>query len=189
MKLVKYPNLTLFGFSILAAVVLAWLGIFERIFSGLGELGYLGAFIAGVILPFTFAAPMATVSFFYLGEFYNPVAVALWGGLGAVLADLLIFYFFKGGFFKELEVIWGKHGQLNHPRRHAFLVGLFHTKLFHFISLFTAGLLILSPFPDEIGIAVFTYYKLPIKKLVPLSFLLNSIGIWIIVGAGYLAAQ
>ena len=188
MKL-KYPNLTFFGLSILAAVVLVWLGFFEKFFSGLGELGYFGAFIAGAIMPFTFAAPMATVSFFYLGEFYNPVGVALWGGLGAVVADLLIFSFFKGGIFKELEEIWQEHSRHNHPWRHAFLVGLFHTKLFHFISLFTAGLLILSPFPDEIGIAVFAYYKLPLKKLVPLSFLMNSIGIWIIVGVGYLAAH
>ncbi len=188
MKL-KYPSLTFFGLSILVSIILVWLGVFKEFFSGLGELGYLGAFIAGAIMPFTFTAPMATVSFFYLGEFYNPVAVALWGGLGAVVGDLLIFSFFKGGIFKELEEIWQNHRHHDHPWRHAFLVGLFQTKIFHFVSLFTAGLLILSPFPDEIGIAVFAYYKLPLKKLAPFSFLLNSIGIWIIVGIGYLAAQ
>jgi hypothetical protein len=179
-----YPNLVLFLFSIGLTIILARLGFFQFLVH-LPSLGYLGAFISGLLLPFTFAAPLATAGFFYLGALDNFWLVALLGGLGALLSDLLIFSFFQGGLFRELEAIWHNHGRrlLNKD----YFVKLFHTKPFYFISLFTAALIILSPFPDELGIAILAYYRVRPARFVPLSFLLNSLGIWLVVGIGYMA--
>ncbi|MCR4260875.1 MAG: hypothetical protein NUV96_00815, partial [Candidatus Colwellbacteria bacterium] len=68
---IKYPNLTLLGLSVVVAIVLTRFDVFDRTFGVLGDFGYLGAFIAGVLFPITFTSPIAAFAFFYLGEHYN----------------------------------------------------------------------------------------------------------------------
>ena len=46
MKLiVKYPNLTLLGLSVLVAVLLSHFDVIDKVLGDLGRLGYLGAFV------------------------------------------------------------------------------------------------------------------------------------------------
>ncbi|MDP3953204.1 MAG: hypothetical protein Q8P99_00035 [bacterium] len=191
MKLLpKYPNLTLFGFSILVGVSLAYFGVFDELFGSLGALGYVGALVAGILLPITFTAPIATITLFYLGGHYDVGTVTLLGAVGALIGDLGIFIFVKDGTMAEIEGIRSEyrinHRTHGHYRRHRALVDLFKSKPFHALSLFIGGLLILSPFPDELGIAIFASYKVNIKKFIPLSLTLNTIGVWLVVMAGHL---
>ncbi len=57
---------------------------------------------------------------------------------------------------------------------------IFHLRFFRFFIPFIGALIIASPFPDEIGLAMMGIVKLEPKFLVPISFILNSIGILIL---------
>ncbi len=179
MKLrIKYPNLTLLAASTLFAIVLTYFNAFEKFFESLGSFGYLGAFIAGILFPITFTSPIAVFAFFYLGQHYHLLSVVGLGAIGAVLGDLIIFTFIKGGTIAEIEEIRREH-RIAHPvhghrKRHEALVKLFRSKPFHALALFIGGLLILMPGPDEFGIAILALYKMDTKKFIPLSLILNT---------------
>ena len=71
-----------------------------------------------------------------------------------------------------------------HKKRHEALVTLFHTKPFHALAMFIGGLFILLPGPDEVGIAIFSSYKMNSKKFILLSLALNAASVWIVMLAG-----
>lgn len=186
---IKYPNITLFLFSVLIAVLLSWLGVFES-FEGFGKLDYLGALFAGLAWPFTFATPLAAASFFYLSQTMNIWTLIVIGSAGALASDLFITRIFKGGIFDEFEEIW-KMYEGRHPRRFSHehkphLIELFHTRPFHFISLFAGIIVLFSPLPDEIGLEMLSYYKLSTIKLIVLSLVSSVVAIWLTAGAGRL---
>src|SRR3989338_893590 len=189
MKLrIKYPNLTLLGASVVVAIALTHFNVFDKTFGALGDFGYLGAFVAGILFPITFTSPIAAFAFFYLGEHYNLLAVTGLGTIGAVLGDLIIFTFMKDGTIAEIEKIREQH-KIAHPiyghrERHKALVKLFHSRPFHSLSLFVGAVLILLPGPDEFGIAIFASYKLKMKKFIPVSLALNTISILLVTLAG-----
>ena len=189
MKLrIKYPNLTLLGISILFAVALTYFNFFDKFFGILGNFGYLGAFIAGILFPITFTSPIAAFAFFYLGGHYNIFVVTGLGAIGAVLGDLIIFTFIKAGTIAEIEKIREEH-KIAHPihghrKRHEALVKLFHSRPFHALALFVGGLLILLPGPDEFGIAILASYKFNMEKFVPISLILNTVSIYLVTLAG-----
>ncbi|MBU2101297.1 hypothetical protein KKH05_01085 [Patescibacteria group bacterium] len=184
----KYPNLTFFVFSVLLALVLAWFGVLDRVFVEFGDLGYAGALLAGLLLPITFTAPIATVTLFYLGGHYEVVPLVLLATFGALIGDLIIFTFVKDRTLAEIESIRAEyradHRKHDHYKRHKALLDLFRSKPFHALALFVGALLIASPFPDELGVAIFASYRLNIHKFIPLSLFLNGIGIWLIILAG-----
>lgn len=187
---IKYPNITLFAGSIILAVILSKTGAFESL-EGLGKLGYLGTFLAGLLWPFTFAAPLAAASFFYLGQTISVWLLVLIASAGALITDLLISRLFKGGIFTEFEEIWKMYEQ-NRKRRFTkahkpHLINLFHARPFHFISLFTGIIILFSPLPDEIGLEMLSYYKLSPAKLAVLSLASSAVAIWLVVSAGRLA--
>ncbi len=174
----------------MVAIALSLAGVFEY-FAHFGRFGYLGAFIAGLFIPFTFTTPLATASFFYLGQSHNVLLVALIGGIGTVFTDLFILRTFKGGIFTEMEVIW-KNYENNHPRRRftrahvPHLKGLFQRRPFHLISHWTGAFLLFSPVPDEIGLEMLGYYDLKPVKLIPIAFTSGVVAIWFAVTAGRL---
>lgn len=189
MKLrIKYPNLTLFFVSVVLAVILSIMGVFDTLFADLGSLGYVGAFIAGLLFPITFTAPIATAALLYIGAHFDLVSSTLLATFGALIGDLVIFTFVKDRTLTEIEEIRSEyriaHRTHDHYRRHKALRDLFHSKPFHALGLFLGGVLILSPFPDELGVAILASYKVDVKKFVPLSFLLNGVGILLILLIG-----
>ena len=189
MKLrIKYPNITLFISSVTLAIILYYFGVFDMLFADLGSFGYVGAFIAGLLFPITFTAPIATVALFYIGGHYDVTTSAILATFGALVGDLVIFTFIKDGTLSEVHEIRKQyikdHREHDHYKRHTALLELFHSKPFHALALFIGGLLILSPFPDELGVAILASYKVDIKKFIPLSFILNGIGILIILLMG-----
>jgi len=190
---IKYPNLTLLAISIIIGSLLAYFGVFDRLFGGLGALGYVGALFVGMLFPITFTAPIATFALFYLGEHFHVGAVTIIAAVGALFGDLAIFTFVRDRTLKEVEEIRSEyrieHRTHDHYRRHKALVQLFHSKPFHALSLFIGGLVILSPIPDELGIAILASYKVHMKKFIPISLALNAVGIWLIVMAGHVFAN
>jgi glucose-6-phosphate-specific signal transduction histidine kinase len=180
----KYPNLLGALIGVLAAAILTQIDPFVQFLLRLGEYGFISAFAAGVLFSSTFTTAIATVIFFYLGEVQNPLLMALAGGVGAMISDLLLYRFFRSHLFSELSLFFTEHHITTLKSRK-----LLHSKLFAWLGPVFASLIIMSPLPDEIGVAIFSFYKFDPHKLAPLSFLLNTAGILLILTLGSLAAQ
>ena len=190
---IKYPNLTFFLFSLIIAITLTYIGFFNTFFASLGDYGYIGALIAGLLLPITFTAPIATAALFYIGGHSELLPTLFLATFGALIGDLVIFTFVKNKTIAEIEAIRKEyrieHRTHDHYRRHKALMDLFKSKPFHALALFLGGVLIMSPFPDELGVAIFATYRLNIHKFIPLSIFLNGVGIWLIILAGSLMIE
>ncbi|MDO8467559.1 MAG: hypothetical protein Q7S56_01260 [Nanoarchaeota archaeon] len=144
--------------------------------SSLGSLKYLGIFIAGMLFTFGFTTPFA-VGFFIILNPSNPFLVAIIGGIGALLGDLLIFSFIRFSFMDEFK-------RLEKTRVIMSLRKEMKLHLSHRIRLYTlytlAGIIIASPLPDEAGVimlAGLTHIK--IKIMAVISFTFNTLGILI----------
>ena len=185
---IKYPNITLLGLSIVAVVLMARLGVIDEAFGHLGKFQYIGALLAGILFPITFTSPIAVAALYYMGEHYGLGSTVIFGAIGAAIGDFIIFNFIEGATLKEIEEIREEH-RIAHPihghkKRHEALVTLFHTKPFHALAMFIGGLFILLPGPDEVGIAIFSSYKMNSKKFILLSLALNAASVWIVMLAG-----
>lgn len=137
-------------------------------------LEFVGSFIAGIFFTSVFTTAPAIVALGEIARSNELLPVALLGGLGAVLGDLVIFRFVKDRFSTHvLELL--KHRGIG--RR---IGAFFRLKLFRWFSFFVGGLIIASPLPDELGIGLLGFSKMRLSSFIPLSFFFNFIGILLI---------
>src|SRR3989344_5270297 len=163
----------LIALSIVVAVFIVRMDIVARLESVLDGFTYLGIFMAGMLF---FSAFTAAPSVALLGGFAqeDPVLlVAFVGGLGAVIGDYIIFRFVRDRIAEDLAFLFRSR------KRQRFLL-IFRTGLFRFLVPFIGALIVASPFPDEIGIAMLGLTRMRAGIFLPLSFFLNSAGIMIV---------
>ncbi|MFZ2832043.1 MAG: hypothetical protein WAZ40_02730 [Minisyncoccia bacterium] len=170
----KYRNTALLICSLVALFVISDTEIAHTLIKHIGRFGYLGAGITGVFFVSTFTVAPASLVLFHLAQEYNPLIVALCSGAGAVLGDLIIFHFLKDGVFTELEPLFEKI-------RGSSLNIMVRTRYFVWLNPVVGALIIASPLPDEIGIAMMGLTKIKIWQFALLTFVLNSLGIFLIV--------
>ena len=113
----------------------------------------------------------------HLGSFGYVGAFGLIAGFGAVVGDMLIFNLIKDDLANEIEDLYEQIDTKKH------LVKLFHTKYFNWMLPVIGAIIIASPLPDEMGISLINLSKISSFKFIILSYLLNSIGIFLIVSA------
>lgn len=154
---------------ILAAYFLQLRSVHEAM-KGLGEFGYMGAFLAGTLFSYAFTTAPASVVLYILSESRNPILVALLGGLGAMLSDALIFKYVKSYLVVDIEII-KRTIELRVPWKRRI------EKWPHWLTPIIAGFIIASPLPDEIGAALFGLAKYNSRKFVIVSYVLNTLGI------------
>ena len=170
----KFKNTFFLVVSLVLFFYFADTSFVKNIINSIGTLGYLGAFIVGIFFVSTFTVAPASVVLFYLSKEINPVEIALIAGLGAVLGDFMIFRFLKDRVFEELKPIFMKLGG-------SYVSQLFSTPYFAWFPPVLGAIIIASPFPDEIGIGLLGITKLKSWQFIGLSFILNSLGIFLIV--------
>lgn len=142
----------------------------------LGSLGYLGSFFVGLFYTSVFTAIPATTVFLLLAGTANPFLLPLFGGLGAVVGDYIIYRFFR----RETDELM-KSRAIEDSR----LVKLAKSvPMMKWLTVIIGAIIIASPFPDEAGIALLGITHLETKKFLPLSFVLNAAGIFVVVGLG-----
>src|SRR3989344_3088448 len=161
--------------SVLVAVLLVKTGVLKQALTSTMELGVMGSFIAGMFFTSVFTTAPAIVA---LGEIAraNPLAlVALFGALGAVLGDLVIFHFVRDRLSEHLVEV------LQHKSAGARVKALLKLRYFRWLTVLVGGIFIASPLPlDELGIGLMGFTKLKRSWFVPLSFVFNFVGIGLI---------
>ncbi len=167
-------DFAIIALSVLVAVVLVRSEILTRILTSTKEMEVLGSFIAGMFFTSIFTTAPAIVT---LGEIANANSIlltALIGALGAVVGDLIIFRFMRDRLSEHLmELV--KHQGVG--KRFKALIKM---KYFRWFTFIIGGLVIASPFPDELGISILGFSRLKMSWFIPISYAFNFIGILVI---------
>lgn len=143
----------------------------------LGTLGYVGAFFAGVLFVSTFTVATGAIILLVLAETLSPVEIGLIAGLGAVVGDFVIFRFMKDDLAREITRIYNMFDRRHHFKR------VLHTKYFSWTLPVIGAVIIASPLPDEIGVSLMGISKLRTYQFLLVSFILNAVGIALVVSA------
>ena len=166
-------DLALVILSIFVAIILAKTGALQDLITSTQEVRFIGSFIAGIFFVSVFTAAPATVAFGEIAQSNSVITVAILGGLGALIGDLIIFRFVKDRVSDHFYYLM----RVSKSER---LFSIFKLKLFRWIVPFVGALIIASPLPDEIGVAMLGLSKMKNSYFILLSFLLNSARILII---------
>lgn len=169
-KISEFRNTLLFLFSIILIASLIEIPVIKNLVLRIGEFGYLGALVAGIFFVSTFTFVPAGIVLFFLAENFNPFYIAIIAGLGTVLGDYLIFRFFKDRVFEEIRPALRKIGK-------PLVNKLIFTSRFSWMVPVLGAILIASPLPDEIGIALMGLSKIKNWQFLVIAFFLNSLGI------------
>lgn len=177
MKHWKYKNLTFLLFSL----VLAYFVFLNETLHGyllhLGNLGYVGAFFAGILFVSTFTVATGAIILLVLAETLSPIEIGLIAGLGAVVGDFVIFRFVKDDLAREIKVIYNEIDGNHHLKK------VLHTKYFGWTFPVIGAIIIASPLPDELGISLMGISKLKTYQFLIISLILNAVGIFLVVSA------
>lgn len=173
----KYKNITFLLISITVAFFLLRFEPFHTFLLNIGNFGYLGAFVAGILFVSTFTVATGAVILLVLAERLSPIEIGIIAGLGAVLGDFVIFRFVKDKLAQEIENIY------NHIDGDHHLQKVFHSKYFSWTLPVIGAIIIASPFPDEIGVSLMGISKMNKYQFLAVSFILNAVGIFLVVSA------
>lgn len=154
--------------------------MFHNFLLNLGSLGYLGALVAGVLFVSTFTVATGAVILLVLAQDLSPIAIGIIAGLGAVVGDFLIFRFIKDTLIEEIRPIYENLGGSHIIKT---LKTIFHTKYFSWAPPVIGALIIASPLPDELGVSMMGFSKIKTYQFLILSFILNFIGIFLVISA------
>ena len=174
----NHPNnlvrdLALVIFSVFIAIILAKTGALQNLITSTQEVRFIGSFIAGILFVSVFTAAPATVALGEIAQSNSVVTVAIIGGLGALVGDLIIFRFVKDRVSEHFNYL------IRASKSERFF-SIFKLKLFRWMIPFVGALIIASPLPDEIGVAMLGLSKMNNSLFILLSFILNSAGVLII---------
>jgi len=175
MKVIKkrlFKDFLLMLLSLSVAVFFIKTGIVHNFIMSLDGLRWLGIIFAGLFFTsiFTTAPSIALLGGF--AQTTPLLTVAILGGLGAVVGDLIIFAFVRNKVSKSFDHL------LSNKKNRISLI--FKNELFKFFLPLFGAIIIASPLPDEVGVAMLGISKMSKKRFLMLSFLLNGVGIFVV---------
>lgn len=174
----KYPKFFFLALTFILAYILFMGRNVPFIENSILSMGYIGTFLAGILFTYGFTSAPATALFLILAKSQNILIAGLIGGFGALCGDLIIFYFIRTSFKDEIN-------KFEKERFVKWMTHKFPEKIKHYLLVISAGIIIASPLPDEIGVTMLSVYnKISIKLFSVLSYLLNTAGIFIILLIG-----
>ena len=135
-----------------------------------------GIIVAGALYTYGFTASIGAVLLVALAPDYSPITLALLGGVGATIADLTLYRFFKGSLHLEI----GRIAKI--PMVSVIVKSpLLRRKKIRNILGF---LVIASPLPDEIGIALISLTRMNESTFRIVDFAANVVGIYLLATLG-----
>ena len=163
-------NLIILAISVSMAIFLAKTGIFENILGISKSVKFLGNFIAGLFFTSVLTVGPATVALGELAQMNSVFLVAFIGAIGSVMGDMIIFKFVKDRITDDFVALFER------PKVQR-LAHLLRLEIFRWLLPLIGALIIASPLPDEIGLAMMGLSKIKTHYFILLSFSLNFLGI------------
>ncbi|PIQ75552.1 MAG: hypothetical protein CO003_00255 [Candidatus Portnoybacteria bacterium CG_4_8_14_3_um_filter_44_15] len=166
-------DMSIIALSVLIAVILVKTEVLINILASSKELELFGSFIAGMFFTSVFTVAPATVVLVEIARLNSLFLVALFGGIGAMIGDIIIFRFVKNRLSEDVLFLLKKSKSER-------LISIFRLRIFRWLIAFLGALIIASPLPDELGLMMMGFSKIRTSLFIPISFLLNSLGILVI---------
>lgn len=176
LKNYRYKCSTNLLITILIILYVSRLEAFQTFLLNLSRYGYIGSFFAGILFISSFTVAIGAAILLGLAERISPLEIGIFAGLGAVVGDFAIFRFIKDNLLEEITPIYNLLG----GRR---VTAVLHSKYLSWTLPLIGAIIIASPFPDELGIGLMGISKIKTYQFLILSFILNSIGIFIFTSA------
>ncbi len=166
-------HLLILAVGIGAAVLLSRLGVFSLIIGWSKGFSLIAIFVAGLFYTSALTAVPAALALGELSQTQPFILLAAIGAIGGVLADLLISNVILNNEEKDIEKILTRY----HLKK---LIRFYHRP--HVRALMTLGgfLIIASPLPDELGLALMGLSEVRLPYFVVLSYFANFTGILIV---------
>ncbi|MDO8429321.1 MAG: hypothetical protein Q7S88_01710 [Candidatus Daviesbacteria bacterium] len=168
-----HRHLVFFISGLVLAIILAGNPIFRSLISGLGTLGYLGAFIAGLLYVSSLTVGTSVVIISGLAQDLSPIMIGLIGGLGGTLGDYLIYKFVKDDLTREI-------GEMLTLNEKELLKKLVEINLVKRLLPIVGTIIIALPLPNEIGVTCLGLSNLSQKQFFLISFVANAVGITLV---------
>ena len=163
-------DLSLIALSIISAILLVKTGVLDELLSVSREWRFLGSFIAGIFWVSAHAAVPATVTLAKITQANSILTTAFFGGLGALVGDLITFRFVKDHLSKDIVYLIQKS-------KIERWLSIFRLRIFSWLIPLLGALIIASPLPDELGLIMLGLSKTKTRLFIPISFTLNFLGI------------
>jgi hypothetical protein len=167
-------DLSIIVLSILIAVLLVKTNILSDILNSASGVNTFGSLIAGMFFTSVFTTAPAVVTLGEIAHNNSIFLTAFWGAIGAVIGDLIIFQFIRDELSEHLVIIL-KHNSLWKRVR-----VLFKLKYFRWLTFMLGGLILASPFPDELAVSLLGFAKMKNSTFVLISLAFNFLGILLI---------
>ena len=166
-------DIAIIALSVLIAILLVRTDALAHLLSS-GGTSMWGALIAGMFFTSIFTTAPAMAALGEIALIQGIWMTAFLGALGAVLGDLLIFRFVRGRLSDHVSEVVMHQSVWKRFRL------LFRRRLFRWLTVFVGGVILASPLPDELGVAVLGLSHMQVKYFIVLSFVFNFIGIFAI---------
>jgi hypothetical protein len=168
-------DVIIIALGIFATFVLVKFGVIDALVYSLRDYTALASFVAGVFFTSTFTIAPASVALVNIAAHAPLPIVATWGALGAMCGDLILFFFIRDRFAADLKSALP-------TRKIKHFMHSFHFGFLKWLSPVLGALIIASPLPDELGISLMGMSKIRTSVLMPISYVMNFLGVYIIVG-------
>ena len=160
--------------SVVFAITLVKTGLIAKIIGIAPDLWFIESFIAGIFFTSIFTTAPSIVTLGSIAQNNPLIPVSILGGLGALCGDLIMFRFMKNRLSEDFVYLLK---QKSKKERISFI---FKRKFFRWFIFCIGALIIASPLPDELGIMMMGFSKAKTSLFIPVSFIMNFIGILIV---------
>ncbi len=161
--------------GIVIAILFAHFNAVGTLISLIGNTA-LASFIVGIFFTSLFTIAPATVLLVSLSTIGNPVEIAVFGALGAMIGDLILFRFVRDRLSGDIINFVNSGFKKSH-------FDYIHSKMLRWIFPLLGAVVIASPLPDELGIMLMGFSNMKIQHIIPISFLMNLIGVLLVIAA------
>lgn len=161
--------------GIIIAIIFVKTGILDILINAVKDYYMLASFIAGIFFTSIFTLAPASIALVHIAETSPIGPVVLWGALGAMCGDLILFFFIRDRFTEDLK-------RTIRPSTMHHILHSFHFGFLKWLAPLIGALIIASPLPDEIGISLLGMSKVKTTLLIPISFVMNMLGIYVLLG-------
>lgn len=166
-------DLCIVAASVAFAVGIEYFNVLDVLLRSWGEYAVTLSIIAGFFFTSLFTIAPAGVMLAELSQVAPLLAVAVFGAAGAVMGDLVLFLFVRDALSEDIAHMIKRSWK----RR---LLRITHRPYLQWLVPLAGALLIASPLPDELGLAMMGLSKTRLAILIPVSFAMNFLGIMLV---------
>lgn len=164
---------------IMITIVVVKSGSLDSFLEQIAHLPVVGSFIAGIFFTSVFTIAASGVILVKISQVTDPFTVAFIGACGALLGDLALFSFVRDKITKNVDSLVQKASR-------GYPFAIFHLEFLRWLNPILGALVIASPLPDELGLALLGFSKLKPQTLAAILFFMNGLGIYILASIAHI---